>query len=62
MVERLLAREAFLLIGDEQLADEVLTLGAHHLKLLMIKVVVCIFYLTEDVCRVLALERQVATH
>lgn len=60
MLKSLLSREAFLLIDNEQLSNQVSALTRHHFELRVLKVEVGFFNLAENFSGSVALERQVA--
>ena len=62
VLQRSTTAQAITLLLDEQFGDQVLALIRNGVKLTMLKVVLAIFDLTEDFCRISTLEWQVTAH
>lgn len=62
VLQSFLATESLFLVQDEKLADQVLALLGDILKLHMVKVIICLFDLAEDLSGVIALEWKITAN
>ena len=62
VLQSFLAAESFFLVQDEKLADQVLALLGDIFKLHMVKVIICLFDLSEDLGSIIALEWKIAAN
>ena len=60
MLKSLLASQAFLLVDDEELCDEILALCGDRLELFVVKVEISLLDLSEDLMGISSLERKIS--